>query len=100
MGGLRAAWQAQTARLARWRRRNGVFLLRPRLPGIVHQGWGWDDGLSSRGAAAASLAIVLFVFSTAMYLLGASVMVSAAHEAAAATPTPPPPLIEDRKTVV
>jgi hypothetical protein len=40
MGGLRAAWQAQTARLARWRRRNGVFLPRPRLPGIDPPGVG------------------------------------------------------------
>src|SRR5438445_11893630 len=86
---LRAAWQRRANRFAHWRRRNGFVAPRPRWPGIVYQGWGWYDGLSSLGAAAFSLGVVLFLFATAMYLLGASALVSAAHEAAEATAAVP-----------
>jgi len=68
-------------RLQRWCRRNGIVLRPPGWPGLIHQAWGWYDGLSGVAAAGVVLSITLFIVATAAYFLGATALVSAARDA-------------------
>ena len=67
-------------RFHRWQRRNGVGPPALSWPGIVYQGWGWYDGLGSVKAAMLVAGIILFIFSTAMYLFTASTLVAAVRQ--------------------
>ena len=59
-------------RARRWWRRNGMSFPELALPGIIHQSWGWYDGLPSLAAAFVTAATILFVISTALYLVSAN----------------------------
>jgi len=83
---VRERWADWGSHVGRWHRRNGLSLPRPGLPGIVHQGWGWYDGLPSALAAVVTMGAILFVAATTMYLASAN---AALHELATAAPAVP-----------
>src|SRR5438093_13589816 len=75
--GRRARWGGRVSRVARWLQRNGLHMPRVGWPGLIHQAWGWYDGLSSSRAAIWVIAAIMFLVATAIYLVGASAWVSA-----------------------
>ena len=85
----KSGWRV-SARL--WLARNGLIVDRPGLPGVVHQTWGWYDGLSNGIAALVTIAAMLFLLSTSAYLFAATRIVSTARAnplRSAGRPSPP-----------
>src|SRR5436190_10099897 len=94
MSWLASWWARRQESMDRWWRRNGFEMPSVRLPGVVHQGWGWYDSLSSVAAAAVIIAVVLFLFATSMYVMAAGSMYTppqtTAMPTASASPTSAP----------